>query len=99
MCLKTPKRQSSSLRYSAVLRFKSNASSIRSPLLHKGKIVGAVLRTRADVKPVFVSPGYAITLDESIRIILQCGGRYRIPEPVRRAHLLVNRLRQGQAAL
>ena len=68
-----------------------------SPLLYKGRTVGVVLRTRTDVKPVFVSAGYGITLAQSVRIILQCGGRYRIPEPVRRAHLLVKHLRQEQA--
>ncbi len=70
-----------------------------SPLLKGGETIGAVLRTKKDVKPVFVSPGNAITLHESIRIIFQCGGGYRIPEPVRQAHLLVNRLRQEQGAV
>lgn len=69
-----------------------------SPLIYKGKTVGAVLRTRTDVKPVFVSPGSGITLSQSIEIILRCSGRFRIPEPVRLAHLLVNRLRRQEEA-
>lgn len=52
----------------------------------EGKKVGAVLRTRQGVKPVFVSPGHRIDLTTSIRIILATCQRYRIPEPLRRAH-------------
>ena len=67
-----------------------------SPLFHKGKEVGAVVRTRTGVKPLFVSPGYGITVEEAMEMVLECGGGYRIPEPVRRAHLLVNRIRQRE---
>ena len=67
-----------------------------SLLLDGEKAVGAVLRTRTDINPVFVSPGYGVTLEESVRIILHCGGRYRIPEPLRQAHFLVNRLKKSQ---
>lgn len=63
-------------------------------LSYKGKEVGAVVRTRTGVKPVFVSPGYGITIEEAIDMVLKCGGGCKIPEPVRRAHLLVNQLRQ-----
>lgn len=66
-----------------------------SALTYEGKEIGAVVRTRTGVKPVFVSPGYAVTINDATRMVLECGGRYRIPEPVRQAHLLVNRVRQG----
>jgi len=49
---------------------------------------GAVLRTRKDVNPVFVSPGHRIDLPSSIKIILQCCPKFRIPEPLRAAHHL-----------
>lgn len=64
-----------------------------SLLRDDGEIIGAVLRTREDVSPVFVSPGHRIDLKSSIEIVLECLRGYRLPEPTRQAHLLVNRLR------
>lgn len=58
------------------------------------KKVGAVLRTRQGVKPVFVSPGHQIDLTNSIRIVLATCRRYRIPEPLRKAHQLSRLLRE-----
>ena len=56
------------------------------------KKVGAVLRTRHGVKPVFVSPGHRIDLASSIRIVLTTCQRYRIPEPLRKAHQMAKKL-------
>ena len=62
----------------------------QSFLLNKrSEIIGAVVRTRNKVKPVFVSIGHRIDLDEAIRLTLSCGKGYRIPEPTRQADLLV----------
>ena len=52
----------------------------------EGKEVGAVLRTREKVKPLFLSPGHRIDLQTSIQIILATCSRFRIPEPLRKAH-------------
>lgn len=69
-----------------------------SPLLHRGKQVGEVLRTRDGVAPVFVSVGHRISLETSKKWVLACGAGYRIPEPVRRAHMVVTALRaRGRA--
>jgi deoxyribonuclease V len=56
-----------------------------SHISYAGQIVGAVMRTREGVKPLFVSPGHLITLEESLEIVINCANRYRIPEPLRRA--------------
>jgi deoxyribonuclease V len=69
-----------------------------APLWYKEQMVGAVLRTRRDVKPLFISPGNRITLDESVKMVLACCGKYRMPEPIRQAHLLVSGLRRRQEA-
>jgi len=62
-----------------------------SQLTVKDKIVGAVLRTRKNVKPVFISPGHKIDLKTSIALILKSCRGYRLPEPVRQAHNLVKK--------
>jgi deoxyribonuclease V len=58
----------------------------RADLVLDGDVVGAVLRTRDRVAPIFVSPGHLIDVDSAVRLVLQVGGRYRIPEPLRLAH-------------
>ena len=62
-------------------------------LRHHEQVIGAAARTRVGVKPVFVSPGHRITLEESLEIVFRCSPKYRIPEPIRSAHNLVPRLR------
>lgn len=58
------------------------------------EVVGAVLRTRSGVKPVFVSVGYAISLDVAIKLILSCCDGYRIPKPLRDAHNVIERVKR-----
>ena len=60
----------------------------RAALVHKGEVVGMALRTRTNVKPVYVSVGHRITLKEAVELALACAPRYKIPEPTRQAHLL-----------
>jgi deoxyribonuclease V len=55
------------------------------PLVHGGETVGAVLRTRKQVRPIFVSPGTGISLKTSINIVMRCLDGYRIPKPTREA--------------
>ncbi len=57
----------------------------RTYLYYKGRKVGAVLRTRSNVKPVFVSPGHLIDIESSVEIVMRCVSGFRIPEPLRRA--------------
>jgi len=67
-------------------------------LLVDGEHRGAALRTRAGVKPLFVSPGHRISIREALRWTLLLAPRYRVPEPTRLAHILVNRYRLANAS-
>jgi deoxyribonuclease V len=67
-----------------------------SPMTHYGEVIGAALRTKNKVNPVYISPGHLIDLETAISLTLQCDGKYRLPEPTRRAHNLVNALRKGE---
>jgi deoxyribonuclease V len=65
-----------------------------SPLMHNGETVGAVLRTRTRVKPVFVSIGHRIDLPTAIEMTMACTDGYRIPRPTRLADHYVNELKR-----
>lgn len=67
-----------------------------SPLWAQTEQIGYVLRSKAKTAPVFVSPGHLIGMEDSLELIRSCMGRYRIPEPTRLAHELVNRFRKGE---
>lgn len=57
-----------------------------TPLRVDGETVGAVVRTREGVKPVFVSPGHRADTRSAVDLVAALVGRYRLPEPQRRAH-------------
>jgi len=59
----------------------------------KGRKVGAVLRTKENVKPLFVSPGHRIDFLTTNQIILESCKGFRFPEPLRKAHQLAERIR------
>lgn len=62
----------------------------RQPMIDQDEIVGAALRTRSRVKPVYVSIGHRLSLETAIELILRCTGKYRLPEPIRQAHHLAS---------
>ena len=64
-----------------------------TPIVFEGDVVGAVLRTRENVKPVFVSPGHKMDIPSAIEIVMKTCRGYKLPEPTRQAHRLVNRVR------
>ena len=66
------------------------------PILHGAEQIGHVFRSKRNTAPVFVSPGHLIGMTNSLQIMQQCIGKYRIPEPTRLAHELVNRFRRGE---
>ena len=61
-----------------------------TPLMDKGETIGAVVRTRSNVSPVYVSLGHRISLPTAVDYVLRCTTRYRLPETTRWAHRLAS---------
>jgi deoxyribonuclease V len=70
----------------------------QSLLRYNKKIVGAVLRTKDNTRPLFVSPGHRIDLKNAIEIVLACTRKYRIPEPLRRADFISKKIKREMSA-
>ncbi len=61
-----------------------------TPLVHRDEVIGAVVRTRANIKPVYVSVGHKISLETAVKIVTACLRGYRLPEPTRLADRLAS---------
>lgn len=61
-----------------------------NPLKYQGDMVGAVLKSKRGCNPIYVSPGNRISLETSIALVRKCLRGYKLPEPTRLAHELVN---------
>lgn len=61
----------------------SEARGSWQPLLHRGETVGAILRTRTGVNPVYVSSGHRVSLPTAIDYVMRCTPKYRLPETTR----------------
>jgi deoxyribonuclease V len=70
----------------------------QSLLRYNKKIVGAVLRTKDNTRPLFVSPGHRIDMKNAIEIVLACTRKYRIPEPLRRADFISKKIKRSLSA-
>jgi len=66
-----------------------------APLMYEGEVVGTVVRTRANVRPLYVSVGHRITLDEAVQWVLAAGRGVRLPQPTRLADQLAGRIKAG----
>ena len=66
-----------------------------SLMIDKGEEVGAAVRTKDGVTPMFVTVGHRVDLPSAIKLTLDCVKGYRVPEPTRQAHLVVNSIRRG----
>jgi deoxyribonuclease V len=64
-------------------------------LYDKDEKIGAVVRTRTNVKPLFISPGHLCNFDNAIEYTLECTTKYRLPEPTRIAHQTVSKIKAG----
>ncbi|HEX4208074.1 MAG TPA: deoxyribonuclease V [Ktedonobacteraceae bacterium] len=58
------------------------------PLVDKRETIGAIVRTRARVNPMIISPGHMISIETSVKYVLACSKGYRLPEPTRLADKL-----------
>lgn len=58
------------------------------PLVDRGETIGAVLRTRRAVRPVFLSVGHRVGLETAVDFVLRCTSRFRLPDPIRAADRL-----------
>ena len=65
----------------------------QSPMYDKGEMIGIALRSKKNCNPIYISPGNNISMEQSVEVIKNCIRGYRIPEPTRQAHLLVNKIR------
>jgi deoxyribonuclease V len=65
------------------------------PLKDEREVVGAVVRTQLNSKPVYVSIGHRISLKTAIKITLETTRNYRLPEPLRKAHELATKAMRG----
>ena len=61
-----------------------------APLTDDGKVIGAELVTKYGTKPVYVSVGHKVSLERAIMLVMACVGKYRLPEPIRNAHIIAN---------
>jgi len=57
------------------------------PIVDGDEVIGAAVFTKTNGKPIYVSIGHKISLETAIRIVLDCTEKYRIPEPIRQAHI------------
>lgn len=60
------------------------------PLMHKNEVIGAVLRTRPGVKPLYISPGHRVSVATAVDYVMRCTTKYRLPETTRWAHRLAS---------
>ncbi len=63
-----------------------------TPLLHEEEVIGALLRTRTNVNPLYISSGHRVSLESAISITLACTTKYKLPETTRYAHHLASDL-------
>jgi len=60
------------------------------PLRDRGETIGAVLRSKANTRPIYVSIGHRLSLPAAVRLVMACTTRFRLPETTRWAHRLAS---------
>jgi len=98
LCLDRPTLGCAKTRLTGTYEEPGPRAGAHAPLTDKGEVIGSVLRTRAGVRPVFVSVGHRTDLASAVRLVLRTCRGYRLPEPTRQAHHYVNSLRRAGGA-
>ena len=70
-----------------------------TPLVHHGERIGLAVRTRDGVRPVYVSVGHRLSLQQAAAVVFACCTEYRLPEPTRLADQLVARAKRSEVAI
>ncbi len=65
-----------------------------APLLWQGRQLGWIWRSRSHCRPLFISPGHLVTLEEVLPVVTSGTGKYRLPLPLRAAHVFSQELRR-----
>lgn len=68
----------------------------RSPLIDNGREIGAVLRSKDNCRPLFISPGHKCDTESAVRIILRLCTKYRLAEPIRVVDEISKSIRRGE---
>jgi deoxyribonuclease V len=78
-------------------RYEEPANEVfaQSPMYDGEEVIGTALRSKKKCNLIFVSPGHRVSMAQSVEIIKNCVRSYRIPEPTRQAHILVNQIRKN----
>ena len=61
-----------------------------APLMDRGEIIGAEVESKRGTKPIYISIGHRVSLKRAVTIVMQCARTCRIPEPIRRAHIIAS---------
>ncbi len=69
-----------------------------TPLRDAGEVIGAVVRARRAVKPIYISQGHRVSLERAVELVLAVSDGYRIPRPTREADHFVEALKRGDPA-
>ena len=60
------------------------------PLMDKDEQIGVVLRTRTNIKPLYISPGHRVSINTAHQLVMKCVTKYKLPETTRHAHNLAS---------
>jgi len=69
------------------------------PVRFRGKEVGVAYRSKDGVKPIFISPGHQCDTEYARNIIIRCLRGFRMPEPIRLAHLFANKYKRHEGVV